>query len=129
MSKQDLHDSKINARLVGVELYFDDLPAAKHFYQDILGLRLSGEQLGHHAQFDGGTIFFCAEKKGVEDYPSRDKAVVFLEVDSVKAVVEAIGPDRVMRFDNNSHSPWAVLHDPEGHNVLLLEAERKSRDR
>jgi len=24
MSEQDLHDSKINARLVGVELYFDD---------------------------------------------------------------------------------------------------------
>ena len=42
MSEQDLHDSKINARLVGVELYFDDLPAAKHFYQDTLGLSLSG---------------------------------------------------------------------------------------
>jgi hypothetical protein len=26
--------SKINARLVGVELYFDDLPAAKRFYQE-----------------------------------------------------------------------------------------------
>ncbi len=25
MSEQDLHDSKINARLVGVEMYFDDL--------------------------------------------------------------------------------------------------------
>ncbi len=42
MSEPDLLDSKINARLVGVELYFDDLPAAKHFYQDTLGLSLSG---------------------------------------------------------------------------------------
>jgi len=42
MSEQGLHDSKINARLVGGELYFDDLTAAKHSYQDTLGLSLSG---------------------------------------------------------------------------------------
>jgi len=42
MSEQDLHDSKIDAHLVGVEVYFDDLPAAKHFYQDTLGLSFSG---------------------------------------------------------------------------------------
>lgn len=42
MSEPDLLDSKINARLVGVELYFDDLPAAKHSYQDALGLSFSG---------------------------------------------------------------------------------------
>jgi len=64
----------------------------------------------------------------VEDYPSRDKAVIFLEVDRVKAAVEAIGGDRILRFDNNSRSPWAVLHDPEGHNVVLLQAQHKSRD-
>jgi len=81
----------INARLVGLELYFEDLTAAKRFYEGTLGLILSGEQSGHHAQFNAGAAFLCLEKKGVEDYPSHDKAVVFLEVPSVEAAINAIG--------------------------------------
>ena len=27
----------VNARLAGVELYFDNLPAAKQFYAEVLG--------------------------------------------------------------------------------------------
>ena len=46
--------AKVNARLAGVELYFDNLPAAKQFYEEILGLRLMGEATGNHAQIDGG---------------------------------------------------------------------------
>ena len=118
----------IHARLVGVELYFADLPAAKRFYHEILGLQLSGEQPGQHAQFDAGPAFLCAEKKGVEDYPSQDKAVIFLEVPSLRAAVEAIGKERIVRFSEDANTPWAVLHDPEGHNVLLLQSsEPKSR--
>jgi predicted enzyme related to lactoylglutathione lyase len=115
--------AKINARLVGVELYFDDLPAAKQFYAETLGLPISDEQSGHHARFDAGPVFLCAEEKGLENYPSRDKAVIFLEVQDVAAAVEAIGRERILRFEaaGNGHAPWAVMHDPEGHNVLLLE--------
>jgi predicted enzyme related to lactoylglutathione lyase len=120
--------SSINARLVGVELYFDDLIAAKNFYQGTLGLDIFGEQPGHHAQFNVGQAFLCLEKKGVEDYPSRDKAVIFLEVPNVQAAVEAIGRERFVHVENGHGrtQPWAVLHDSEGHNVLLLEAQRKS---
>jgi predicted enzyme related to lactoylglutathione lyase len=121
--------SNINARLVGVELYFDDLVAAKNFYEGTLGLNIFGERPGHHAQFNVGRAFLCLEKKGVEDYPSRDKAVIFLEVPSVATAVEAIGEERfvhIARGSENSGSPWAVLHDTEGHNVILLEAQRTS---
>ncbi|MGA8491015.1 MAG: VOC family protein [Terriglobales bacterium] len=132
MSEQDLRGSmaKINARLAGVELYFDDLPAAKSFYREALGLALSDEQLGHHAQFDTGAAFLCLEKKGVEDYPSRDKAVIFIEVSSVQRAVEAIGRERFVHIESGAEgmrSPWAVLHDPEGHNVLLLEKPQSAR--
>ena len=118
--------SKFNARLVGVELYFDDLPAAKRFYQDVLGLKLAGEEAGHHAQFDGGPGFICVEKKGVEDYPSSDKAVLFLEVPDLREAVKAIGNERIVRQHDTdgSRGGWAVLHDPEGHNILLLEARQ-----
>ena len=120
--------SSIKARLVGVELYFDDLVAAKNFYAETLGLDIFGEQPGHHAQFNVGQAFLCLEKKGAEDYPSRDKAVIFLEVPKVQAAVETIGRERFVHVENGDERtpPWAVLHDSEGHNVLLLEAHRKS---
>ena len=120
----------INARLIGVELYFDDLSAAKRFYGNVLGLSVSDEQADHHVQFDVGSAFLCLEKKGVEDYPSCDKAVIFLEVQNIEAAIESIGLDRIVRHESvvrhTSQRPWAVVHDPEGHNVLLMEALRSS---
>lgn len=103
---------------MGVELYFDDLNRARDFCAQTLGLKLAGEQEGHHAQFGGGDEpFLCLEKKGVESYPSQAKAVVFFEVADLKAALLAIGGDQVVE----RHEKWAVLHDPGGHNVLLLQ--------
>lgn len=111
---------KARLQFAGVELYFEDLPRAKKFYAETLGLELSHEQLGHHAKFDSDAGFICLERKGVESFPSRDKAVVFFEVADLKAAIKAIGPEKIIQSESN----WAVLHDPEGHNVLLLEKRR-----
>ena len=116
-------------RLVGVELYFEDLDAAKSFYHDTLGLALTEAEAGHHAKFDGGTAFLCLERKGAESYPSQDKAVVFLEVADLRAAVHSIGRGRFVAIgsaDGTGQIPWAVLHDPEGHNVLLLQANQRA---
>lgn len=110
--------SDISARFVGVEIYFDDLERARNFYVETLGLRVTGQQPGHHARFDSDAGFICLERKGVESYPSSDKAVLFFEVPDLEAAVSAIGRDRLVRWEAH----WAVLHDPEGHNVLLLQA-------
>jgi catechol 2,3-dioxygenase-like lactoylglutathione lyase family enzyme len=107
----------LSARFVGVELYFDDLERARKFYIDILGLRISDEEPGHHARFDSGAGFICLEGKGCETYPSRDKAVLFFEVSDLRAAVATIGRDRLLREEEH----WAVLQDPEGHSILLLE--------
>ncbi|HUI83175.1 MAG TPA: VOC family protein [Candidatus Binatia bacterium] len=104
-------------RFVGVELYFEDLERAKHFYTAVLWLELSEEQAGHHVKFDTPAGFICLERQGSESYPSRDKAVLFFEVSDVKAAVTALGRERFLQVE----PAWAVLHDPEGHNVLLLQ--------
>jgi predicted enzyme related to lactoylglutathione lyase len=104
-------------RFAGVELYFHDLDRARSFYREVLGLDLADEEPGHYARFDSGAGFVCLECKGSEQYPSRDKAVLFFEVEDLAAARAAIGLDR---FVHNADG-WAVLHDPEGHNVLLLE--------
>jgi predicted enzyme related to lactoylglutathione lyase len=115
---------ELKASLAGVELYFDDLPAAKRFYEQTLGLRISGEQVGHHVQFGSGAMFLCLEKKGVETYPSKNKAVIFLEVPSVKAALEAIPPEHIVK-ESPGPEAWAVVTDPEGHNIVLLERSRQ----
>jgi predicted enzyme related to lactoylglutathione lyase len=107
----------VRARFIGVELYFDDLEKAKNFYEETFGLVVSDEQTGHHVQFDSGGRFICLERKGAESYPSKDKAVLFFEVPSLKLAMAAIGQEKII----HSESTWAVLHDPEGHNVLLLQ--------
>jgi predicted enzyme related to lactoylglutathione lyase len=109
---------RISARLVGVELYFDDMDQAKTFYGETLGLEVSDEERGHYAKFDGGGSFVCLERKGSESYPSRDKAVLFFEVPDLTGAITTIGQHRFVRVE----SQWAVLHDPEGHNVLILQA-------
>ena len=71
---------RIQARFVGVEVYFENLERVKKFYIETLGLKVSDEQVGHHAKFDSGAGFVCLERKGSESYPSKDKAVLFFEV-------------------------------------------------
>jgi predicted enzyme related to lactoylglutathione lyase len=108
---------RLDAQFVGVELYFENLEKAKRFYIDPLSLEISDEQAGHHAKFDSPSGFICLEKKGAESYPSSDKAGLFFEVSDLKSAISAIAEDRLVRSERS----WAVLHDPEGHNILLLQ--------
>jgi len=42
--------------------------------------------------------------------------VLFFEVRDLKVAIEAVGRERFVQIERE----WAVLHDPEGHNVLLM---------
>jgi predicted enzyme related to lactoylglutathione lyase len=113
-------------RFVGAELFLDDLASAKRFYERVLGLELSDEAPGHYAQFASGTGFVCLERKGSESYPSQDKAVLFFEVASLHDAIELVGRERIVAGEleaRDGRRAWTVLHDPEGHNVLLLEPD------
>ena len=109
-------------RFAGVELYFEDLDRAREFYTQILGL-VADEESGRYAKFDSGAGFVCLERKGSEPYPSHDKAVLFFEVADLEGTINAIGRDR---FVYNA-AGWAVLHDPEGHNVLLMQHKSSTK--
>lgn len=104
-------------KFLGVELYFDDLEGARRFYTGVLGLQVADEEPGHHVKFDSANGFICCESKGAESFPSRDKAVLFFEVDNVAAMVAELGSERFLQVE----ATWAVMHDTEGHNVLLLQ--------
>jgi catechol 2,3-dioxygenase-like lactoylglutathione lyase family enzyme len=109
-------------RIAGFELYFEDLEAARRFYRDTLGIELTDEEPGHHARFAAGGVFLCLERKGAESYPSCDKAVVFVETPDLKGMADRLG-DRFLQFESGGPGPaWAVLHDPEGHNIVLIQS-------
>lgn len=121
--------AKLDARLIGVELYFDDLQQGKSFYSDTVGLTLADEDVSRYARFSAGETFLCIEHKGSESYPSRDKAVIFLEVPDLDAAVDRVGRERILEMHLESEGrrpPWAVMHDPEGYNILFIEAPHKS---
>ena len=116
-------------RIVGFEIYFDRLSPAKEFYRDVLGLPLTEDVPAHHAKFDTSNVFLCLERKGAESYPSADKAVVFIEVGDLGALIHKLG-DRILQTGSRTSGEaptWAVLHDPEGHNVVLMQAGDESR--
>ncbi|MGQ0614996.1 MAG: VOC family protein [Planctomycetaceae bacterium] len=117
----------IDAKLIGVELYFEDLPRARAFYRDVLGLTMLDEDVTRFARFDGGPAFVCLERKGSEDYPSAEKGVLFFEVPDLARAVAALGK-RIVKHEPEGRRPWAVFHDPEGHNVLLVQATKESGD-
>jgi predicted enzyme related to lactoylglutathione lyase len=117
-------DNFLAPRLAGVELYFDDLGAAKQFYIEALGLQLEEDDPNHHVKFSAGPGFLCLERKGVEDYPSAEKAVVFLEVASLQSAVARVGASNVLRSVPDGEQPWAAVRDPEGHTVLLLQRKK-----
>ncbi len=123
--------AKGTVRFAGVELYYDDLERAKTFYRDVLGVHLTEESPGAFAKFDSGSAFVCLERKGLDAYPSQDKAVVFLEVDDLRKAIEEIGSGRILQseLDSAKRQPYAVLHDPEGYNVVLLEEQRRKQTR
>lgn len=88
----------LNARFIGMELYFDDLEVSKRFYSDTLHFPVLDEEPGHYTRFDTKPAFICLERKGSEPYPSRDKAVVFLEVSNLLEAVDAVGRHRIVEM-------------------------------
>lgn len=112
-------------RLTGVELYSADLARSREFYRDVLGLTISEEDPTHHIMFEQGDAFLCLEVQGAENYPSRDKAVLFFGVPNLAATADRIGRHRFVKLELETTKPWAVLHDLDGYNILLLENRRK----
>jgi predicted enzyme related to lactoylglutathione lyase len=117
-----MRNSASSLQFAGVELYFDDLERAKKFYCGLLRLELEEEDPQHHIKLKLGERFLCLEKKGVEGYPSADKAVIFFEVDDLAEFVGSVGEGRIVQSGPNAAAPaWIVLHDPEDHNILVLQ--------
>jgi lactoylglutathione lyase len=112
----------MTAALAYLVLRCRDLERSRAFYEAI-GLRLELEQHGRGAQHYSCTLGEVV----LELYPLSEKPTsglrLGLRVPSVAAILESVrrlGAE-VLRVDESGGAPSAVLRDPDGHEVSLVE--------
>ena len=109
-----------------VSLWAEDVPAAMHFYQDILGLRLL-PHAHERPHFDVGGIYLTILKG--RPVPAQDAApnrfpLIALAVDDLDAAEQNLrlhGVELPWGIEADADSRWVMFHDPAGNLVELVQ--------
>jgi len=111
-----------------ISLWAEDVPAAAHFYRDVIGLQLlSSHAHGERPHFDlDGTYLTILQGKPVpaQDAEPPDFPLVAFAVDDLAAAVERLRAHRVelpQGVQEGVNSRWVVFRDPAGNLVELVE--------
>jgi predicted enzyme related to lactoylglutathione lyase len=107
----------------GVVLYSKDLAQAKDFYSRILGLPvlLEEPQVIH---FDGGSVRLAIHRYPIEGGREAPEGFVVFAVDDLAKAYEDLRRKGAEFLGPPASRPYgrvAYLHDPEGHEIGLLE--------
>jgi catechol 2,3-dioxygenase-like lactoylglutathione lyase family enzyme len=113
-------------RIAVVSLWAEDVPAAAHFYRDVLGLRL----MSHHAgrpHFDlGGTYLVILKGHPVpaqDPVPPRFPLIAFA-VEDLDIAVDRLRAHHVelpWGVEEDPDSRWVMFHDPAGNLIELAQ--------
>jgi len=109
-----------------VSLWAEDVPAAVHFYQDILGLRLL-PHAHERPHFDVGGIYLTILKG--RPVPAQDATpqrfpLIALAVDDLDAAKQNLrlhGVELPWGIEADADSRWVMFHDPAGNLVELVQ--------
>lgn len=96
-----------------------NLDRAREFYEKLLGLPVCGEQPGDFVQLSVGDAALCVDTAAGGDPPAAIFAVTRLDLLCeylVGAGVTVDGPRR------GHGGRYAVVHDPDGHELVFEEA-------
>jgi methylmalonyl-CoA/ethylmalonyl-CoA epimerase len=104
-----------------------DLPRAKAFYRDVLGLKLAIEAPGLLFFEIGGLMLMLSRPERAEfDHPS---SIMYFKTPDIEAAVRTLTA-RGVQFDDTPHvvhrdgqrQLWMVLfHDTEGNPLILMQ--------
>ncbi len=116
----------MNPRLAVVSLWAEDVPAAAHFYRNVLGLHLLSHHGGRpHFDLDGVylTILKGKPSPAQDANPQRFPVIAFAvdDLDAALASLHAHHVDLPWGIERDSHSRWAMFHDPAGNLIELVE--------
>ena len=111
-----------------ISLWAEDVPAAVHFYRDVVGLQLLPSHAhGRRPHFDlDGTYLTILQGKPVpaQDAEPPDFPLVAFAVDDLAAAAERLHAHRVelpQGVEEGVESRWVVFRDPAGNLVELVE--------
>ncbi len=116
--------------LEGIVLYSANLDAARAFYRDVLGLPLLLEE-AHVLHFDAGSVRLAIHRYPTEGRRGAREGFLVFAVDDLGAAYEDLqrrGAEFLGPPADRPYGRVAYLHDPEGHEIGLLEEPRKGTD-
>jgi len=116
--------------LEGIVLYSANLDAARAFYRDVLGLPLLLEE-DHVLHFDAGSVRLAIHRYPTEGRREAPEGFLVFAVDDLRAAYEDLqrrGAEFLGPPADRPYGRVAYLHDPEGHEIGLLEEPRKGTD-
>jgi predicted enzyme related to lactoylglutathione lyase len=114
----------------GIVLYSEDLDRARTFYRDVLGLPLLLDE-GHVIHFDAGTIRLAIHRCPPGQRREAPEGFLVFGVDNLSEVHKELTRRGAVFMGPPADRPYgrvAYLHDPEGHEIGLLEEPRKGSD-
>lgn len=120
------------ARLLmeGIVLYSKDLGQAKSFYGDLLGLPILLEE-PNVVHFDAGTVRLAIHRYPTGDAPEAREGFLVFAVDRLATAYDDLRRRGATFLGPPADRPYgrvAYLHDPEGHEIGLLEEPRSGSE-
>ena len=109
--------------LEGIVLYSENLERAKAFYADVLELPLLLEE-AHALHFDAGGARLAIHRYPTEGSVETPEGFLMFAVDDLDATYEDLrrrGAEFLGPPATRSYGRVAYLHDPEGHEIGLIE--------
>ena len=107
----------------GIVWYSEDLDRARAFYRDVLGLPLLLDE-GHVIHFDAGTVRLAIHRCPPGESREAPEGFLVFGVDDLAAAYEELSKRGAVFLGAPAKRPYgrvAYLHDPEGHEIGLLE--------
>jgi predicted enzyme related to lactoylglutathione lyase len=116
--------------LEGVVLYSKDLDRARTFYQDVLGLPVLLEER-HVIHFDAGSVRVAIHHyptEGAREAPEGFLVFAVEDLDAAYADLRGRGAEFLGPPASRPYGRVAYLHDPEGHEIGLIEEPREGSE-
>jgi predicted enzyme related to lactoylglutathione lyase len=116
--------------LEGIVLYSQDLDRAKAFYGDLLGLPVLLEE-AHVIHFDAGTVRLAIHRYPTGPAREAPEGFLVFAVENLEAAYEDLrqrGAEFLGPPATRAYGKVAYLHDPEGHEIGLLEEPREGTE-
>jgi catechol 2,3-dioxygenase-like lactoylglutathione lyase family enzyme len=115
-------------KLAVIGIWAEDVPAATHFYHDVVGLRLT-DQHGDRPHFDLDGIYLTILKG--RPMPAHDATpshfpIIAFAVDDLDIAVARLRAHKVelpWGIENGVVSRWVKFHDSAGNLVELVQFE------